>query len=84
MKMMSCGGLPKRRHQDKGSEDDDDDDDVEDLFGIEEAEESDEAETTSDDSDKEIDDDAMFHMDTYLARILKEHKNLAGGETAHS
>ncbi|GMP38775.1 hypothetical protein CsSME_00009906 [Camellia sinensis var. sinensis] len=110
VKMMSCGGLPKRRHQDKDSEDDDNNDDVEDLFTIEETEESDEVETsemaesneqTTDDSeavvgvetiDKELpeasdegmDDDAMFRMDTYLERILNEHKNQAGGETAHS
>ncbi|PSS29231.1 Ribonuclease [Actinidia chinensis var. chinensis] len=38
----------------------------------------------SDDSDGGMDDDAMFRMDTYLARILKERKNQAGGETAHS
>ncbi|KAL7206153.1 hypothetical protein ACSBR2_018961 [Camellia fascicularis] len=107
--MMSCGGLPKRRHQDKDSEDDENNDDVEDLFTIEETEESDEVETSetaesdeqTDDSeavvgvemiDKELleasdegmDDDEMFRMDTYLERILKEHKNQAGGETAHS
>ncbi|KAL6964195.1 DNA-directed DNA polymerase [Sarracenia purpurea var. burkii] len=38
----------------------------------------------SDDSDGGMDDDAMFRMDTYLARIFKERKNQAGGETAHS
>ncbi|KAI8025671.1 rDNA transcriptional regulator pol5 [Camellia lanceoleosa] len=38
----------------------------------------------SDDSDGGMDDDAMFRMDSYLARILKERKNQAGGETAHS
>ncbi|CAL5358197.1 unnamed protein product [Camellia sinensis] len=38
----------------------------------------------SDDSDGGMDDDAMFRMDTYLAKILKERKNQAGGETAQS
>ncbi|CAI9104153.1 OLC1v1002776C1 [Oldenlandia corymbosa var. corymbosa] len=38
----------------------------------------------SDDSDSGMDDDAMFRMDTYLARIFKERKNQAGGETAQS
>ncbi|KAM5548469.1 rDNA transcriptional regulator pol5 [Rosa sericea] len=37
----------------------------------------------SDESDGGMDDDAMFRMDTYLARIFKERKNLAGGDTAH-
>lgn len=39
---------------------------------------------SSDDSDGGMDDDAMFRMDTYLARIFQERKNQAGGETAHS
>ena len=38
----------------------------------------------SDDSDGGMDDDTMFRMDTYLARIFQERKNQAGGETAHS
>ncbi|KAK7246687.1 hypothetical protein RIF29_41557 [Crotalaria pallida] len=38
----------------------------------------------SDDSDSGMDDDAMFRMDTYLAQIFKEKKNMTGGETAHS
>ncbi|KAL6209478.1 hypothetical protein ACLB2K_020420 [Fragaria x ananassa] len=37
----------------------------------------------SDESDGGMDDDAMFRMDTYLARIFKERRNLAGGDTAH-
>ncbi|XVF67336.1 hypothetical protein PTKIN_Ptkin10aG0112900 [Pterospermum kingtungense] len=37
----------------------------------------------SDDSDEGMDDDAMFHMDTYLAQF-EEKKNQAGGETAQS
>ncbi|XP_073123017.1 uncharacterized protein [Henckelia pumila] len=41
-------------------------------------------EASDDDSDDGMDDDAMFRMDTYLARIFKERKNQAGGETAHS
>lgn len=39
---------------------------------------------SDDESDEGMDDDAMFRMDTYLARIFREKKNLAGGETAHS
>ncbi|KAL3538735.1 hypothetical protein ACH5RR_002101 [Cinchona calisaya] len=39
---------------------------------------------SSDDSDGGMDDDAMFRMDTYLARIFKERKNQAGGETTQS
>lgn len=39
---------------------------------------------SDDDSDEGMDDDAMFRMDTYLARIFREKKNQAGGETAHS
>ncbi|KAF9665861.1 hypothetical protein SADUNF_Sadunf16G0168800 [Salix dunnii] len=38
----------------------------------------------SDDSDGGMDDDAMFRMDAYLAKIFKERKNQAGGETAQS
>lgn len=38
----------------------------------------------SDDSDGGVDDEAMFRMDTYLARIVKEKKNQSGGETAQS
>ncbi|XAR73034.1 DNA-directed DNA polymerase [Bertholletia excelsa] len=38
----------------------------------------------SDDSDEDMDDEAMFRMDTYLAKIFKERKNQAGSETAHS
>ncbi|KAL2511984.1 DNA polymerase V family [Abeliophyllum distichum] len=41
-------------------------------------------EASDDDSDEGMDDDAMFRMDTYLARIFRERKNQAGGETAHS
>ncbi|KAL2254491.1 UNVERIFIED_CONTAM: Myb-binding protein 1A-like protein [Sesamum indicum] len=41
-------------------------------------------EASDDDSDEGMDDDAMFRMDTYLARIFREKKNQAGGETAHS
>lgn len=39
---------------------------------------------SDDESDEGMDDDAMFRMDTYLAKIFKERKNQAGGETAHS
>lgn len=39
---------------------------------------------SDDESDEGMDDDAMFRMDTYLARIFREKKNQAGGETAHS
>ncbi|CAH9079745.1 unnamed protein product [Cuscuta europaea] len=38
----------------------------------------------NDDSDEGMDDDAMFRMDSYLARIFKERKNQVGGETAQS
>lgn len=38
----------------------------------------------SDDSDGGMDDNAMFRMDSYLARIFKERKNSTGSETAHS
>lgn len=41
-------------------------------------------EASDDDSDSGMDDDAMFRMDMYLARIFKERKNQAGGETAQS
>ncbi|KAL3621022.1 hypothetical protein CASFOL_035934 [Castilleja foliolosa] len=41
-------------------------------------------EGSDDDSDEGMDDDAMFRMDTYVARIFREKKNQAGGETAHS
>ncbi|KAL8554862.1 hypothetical protein ACS0TY_002875 [Phlomoides rotata] len=41
-------------------------------------------EASDDESDEGMDDDAMFRMDTYLARIFREKKNQAGGETAHS
>ncbi|KAL2537188.1 DNA polymerase V family [Forsythia ovata] len=41
-------------------------------------------EASDDDSDEGMDDDAMFRMDTYLARIFRERKNQAGGETANS
>ncbi|GER55585.1 DNA polymerase V family [Striga asiatica] len=41
-------------------------------------------EGSDDESDEGMDDDAMFRMDTYLARIFREKKNQAGGETAHS
>ncbi|XP_016490689.2 uncharacterized protein LOC107810425 [Nicotiana tabacum] len=39
---------------------------------------------SDDESDEGMDDDAMFRMDAYLAKIFKERKNQAGGETAHS
>ncbi|KAK4378537.1 hypothetical protein RND71_000399 [Anisodus tanguticus] len=39
---------------------------------------------SDDDSDEGMDDDAMFGMDTALAKYLKERKNQAGSETAHS
>lgn len=37
----------------------------------------------SDDSDGGMDDDAMFRMDSYLARIFKERKSQGGDEPAH-
>ncbi|KAG5526172.1 hypothetical protein RHGRI_032450 [Rhododendron griersonianum] len=38
------------------------------------------AEGSDEESDGGMDDDAMFRMDTYVARILKERKNQAGGK----
>ncbi|WOL03832.1 hypothetical protein Cni_G12552 [Canna indica] len=38
---------------------------------------------SSDDSDDDMDDDAMFRMDSYLARIFKERK-ISGSDTAQS
>ncbi|GMH14296.1 hypothetical protein Nepgr_016137 [Nepenthes gracilis] len=38
----------------------------------------------SDDSDEGMDDDAMFRMDSYLARIFQERKSQAGGDNTHS
>ncbi|KAI4342305.1 hypothetical protein MLD38_026945 [Melastoma candidum] len=45
------------------------------------------AENSDEESDEGMDDEAMFRMDTYLARIFKERKNQSGGsgpETAQS
>lgn len=36
------------------------------------------------DSDDDMDDEAMFRMDSYLAKIFQERKNQAGGDTAHA
>ncbi|RVW72317.1 DNA polymerase V [Vitis vinifera] len=58
-------------------ESDEQTDDSEAVVGVEAIEEIPEA---SDDSDGGMDDDAMFRMDTYLARIFKERKNQAGGK----
>ncbi|KAF9609665.1 hypothetical protein IFM89_017844 [Coptis chinensis] len=57
-------------------------DDTETIAGVEASGE--EVPEASDDSDGGMDDDAMFRMDSYLARIFRERKNQAGGETAHS
>ncbi|XP_021717215.1 myb-binding protein 1A-like protein [Chenopodium quinoa] len=35
-------------------------------------------------SDDNMDDEAMFRMDSYLAKIFQERKNQAGGDTAHA
>ncbi|GMP38779.1 hypothetical protein CsSME_00009909 [Camellia sinensis var. sinensis] len=64
------------------AESDEQTDDSEAVVGVETIDK--ELPEASDDSDGGMDDDAMFRMDTYLARILKERKNQAGGETAHS
>ncbi|KAL2936701.1 rDNA transcriptional regulator pol5 [Bienertia sinuspersici] len=37
-----------------------------------------------DDSDEGMDDEAMFRMDSYLAKIFQGRKNQAGGDTAHA
>lgn len=58
-------------------------DDSEAVVGIE-AGDKELTEGSDEESDGGMDDDAMFRMDTYVARILKERKNQAGGETAHS
>ncbi|XP_022763604.1 uncharacterized protein LOC111309052 isoform X2 [Durio zibethinus] len=63
-------------------ESDEQSEDSEAVVGGEEADK--ELPEDSDDSDGGMDDDAMFRMDTYLARIFKEKKNQAGGETAQS
>lgn len=39
---------------------------------------------SSDESDDDMDDDAMFRMDSYLAKIFQEKKNQAGGDNAMS
>lgn len=41
-------------------------------------------EASDDDSDEGMDDDAMFRMDTHLAKMVQDRKNQAGSETAHS
>ncbi|XP_019239741.1 PREDICTED: DNA polymerase V-like [Nicotiana attenuata] len=41
-------------------------------------------EASDDDFDEGMDDDAMFRMDTYLAKCIKGRTNQAGGETADS
>ncbi|CAN4107855.1 unnamed protein product [Withania somnifera] len=41
-------------------------------------------EASDDDSDEGMDDDAMFRMDTHLAKMVQDRKNHAGSETAHS
>lgn len=58
-------------------------DDSEAVVGIE-AVDKELTEGSDEESDGGMDDDAMFRMDTYVARILKERKNQAGGETARS
>lgn len=39
---------------------------------------------SDDDSDEGLDDDAMFRLDTHLAKMYNAKKNQAGNETAHS
>ncbi|XP_015061041.1 rDNA transcriptional regulator pol5 [Solanum pennellii] len=39
---------------------------------------------SDDDSDEGLDDDAMFRLDTHLAKMYNAKKNQAGSETAHS
>lgn len=63
-------------------ESDEQTDDSEAVVGQEAGDE--EIPEASDDSDGEMDDDAMFRADALLARIFKERKNQAGSETAHS
>lgn len=67
------------------AESDEQADDSEAVVGAEVAStELPDASDDSDDSDEGMDDDAMFRMDSYLARIFKERKNQVGGETAQS
>ncbi|KAL5999305.1 hypothetical protein ACLOJK_040756 [Asimina triloba] len=62
-----------------------DSDDHKDNSGeMQEAELSVEENPSSDDSDGGMDDEAMFRMDSYLAKLFKERKNTMGSETAHS
>ncbi|XP_065870182.1 uncharacterized protein [Euphorbia lathyris] len=56
---------------------------TDDSEAVVEAEES--GKESPEDSDgSDMDDEAMFRMDTYLAQIFKEKKNQAGNETAQS
>ncbi|XP_057977896.1 rDNA transcriptional regulator pol5 [Malania oleifera] len=66
----------------EGGESDEQTDDSEAVLGVEAA--GNKLPDASDESDGGMDDEAMFRMDSYLARIFKERKNQAGGETAHS
>lgn len=65
-----------------GEDDEQSDDDTE-AVGVKSVE-KDIPEGSDDDSDSGMDDEAMFRMDTYLAKIFKERKKLAGGETSQS
>ncbi|EPS64236.1 hypothetical protein M569_10545, partial [Genlisea aurea] len=51
---------------------------------LQDALENDDENGDDDESDEGMDDDAMFRMDVYLARIFREKKNQAGPETAQS
>ena len=39
---------------------------------------------SDDDSDEDMEDDTMFRMDSYLAKIFQERKSQAGADSAHA
>lgn len=71
-----------------GSEDSDDGvDDSEAVTGVKAAEEhkeKGEEPSASDAYESDMDDDAMFLMDSYIAQLLKERRDSAGSDTAQS
>uniref|UniRef100_A0A453N7R9 Uncharacterized protein n=1 Tax=Aegilops tauschii subsp. strangulata TaxID=200361 RepID=A0A453N7R9_AEGTS len=79
--------MDEEMEDDSADEVDEDQDDLEETVDNK-AKDGDEAEATkggedSDDSDG-MDDDAMFRIDPYIARIFKERNNLPGSETQQS
>ncbi|KAM3296168.1 hypothetical protein ACQJBY_038484 [Aegilops geniculata] len=79
--------MDEEMEDDSADEVDEDQDDLEETVNNK-AKDGDDAEATkggedSDDSDG-MDDDAMFRIDPYIARIFKERNNLPGSETQQS